>query len=843
MWMVRLLAWAAGLFVILAVAGLGVAYYGIWYYSQDLPDYKALAEYQPPVTSRVHAGNGELIAEFARERRLFVPVDAIPDRVKDAFLAAEDKNFYSHPGLDFQGLARAILQSAYNVLNHRRPEGGSTITQQVAKNMLLTNEVSIKRKIREAILAFRLESALSKDRILELYLNEIYLGQSAYGVAAAALNYFDKSLDQLTVAEAAFLAALPKGPENYRPDRYNERAKARRDWVIDRMVENGFVPAAEGDAAKQTALVARPRSEVQTRLGWYSEEVRRQLVQRFGEAALYEGGLSVRTSLDPRLQAAAEKALKDGLMAYDRRHGWRGPLGRINGPLAADWTAQLTAFQLPPALLDSWRGAVVLATSANAAEVGFVNGTKGTIPMEELRWARPTLEDQAVGPVPKTPADVLKVGDVVAVEALSDKPGETRYGLRQIPDVGGAIVALDPHTGRVLALVGGWDFRTSQFNRATQAERQPGSSFKPFVYAAALDSGFTPSSLVLDGPFVYDQGPGLPLWKPKNYGGDFLGPTTLRQGLEKSRNLMTVRLAQAIGMDKVYDYATRLGAVDRMGKNLAMSLGAGETTVLRITSAYAKFVNGGKGIEPSLIDRVQDRNGRTVYRHDARACENCNGAWGATREPTIPDDRPQLLDPATAFQITWMLQGVVERGTAASLKSIGKPLGGKTGTSNDSFDNWFIGFSPDFVAGVFVGFDNPRTLGAKDTGGSSAVPIFKEFITEALKNKPAVPFRIPSGVRLVRVDPATGRLAEPGDRRAIMEAFKPGTEPGANQTVLDGSEPVEGVWTEPGEGSAGTPVLGAGIADNPAVTGVSTGAVSGRTTEGAGTGSGTGGLY
>lgn len=785
MWILRFFAWALASAVLLGIVGLVGAGYIVWQYSQDLPDYQALASYQPPVTTRVHAGNGELIGEFARERRLFVPIDEIPQKVIDAFIAAEDKNFYSHPGVDFTGIARAVMQNAQNLGQSKRPVGASTITQQVAKNMLLGNEVSIRRKIREAVLAFRLESALSKRRILELYLNEIYLGWSAYGVAAAAINYFDKSLDELSIGEAAFLAVLPKAPANYSPDRFMDRAKDRRNYVLDRMVDDGFITADQGKLAAAQPIVTRSRREVAVKLDWFSEEVRRQLAAKYGEKALYEGGLSVRTTMDPTLQAAAQMAVRNGMIAYDRHHGWRGPFTTID--TGAGWPERLASAPVPLGLLDSWRVALVLGTTPQAAEIGFVDGTKGQIPMEELRWARKTLEDQEVGPVPQKPADVLKAGDVVAVEQVKG----TTYGLRQIPNVGAALVAMDPHTGRVLALVGGWDFKSSQFIRATQAERQPGSSFKPFVYAAALDSGFTPSSLVLDAPFVYDQGPGLPKWKPKNYSGDFLGPTTLRVGLEKSRNLMTVRLAQAIGMEKVVEYAYRLGAVDKMGSNLAMSLGAGEVTPIKLTSAYAKFVNGGKDFEPTLIDRIQDRTGKTVYKHDRRPCPGCDADFTGGNPPTIPDDRQQVLDPMTAYQIVAMLQGVVDRGTGVRLREVGKILAGKTGTSNDSFDNWFVGFSPDFVAGVFVGFDNPRTLGAKETGSSSALPIFKEFITIALKDKPSVPFRIPPGVSLVRVDPATGLAAAPGDKRAILEPFKPGTEPTMQREVLDGSEGMD----------------------------------------------------
>ncbi|HEX6956899.1 MAG TPA: penicillin-binding protein 1A [Ferrovibrio sp.] len=812
MWLLRHLVILLFLIVLAGIGAAGAVLAGLWYFGRDLPDYQQLADYQPPVTTRVHAGDGRLIAEFAHERRLFVPIEAIPPLVKQAFLAAEDKNFYEHSGIDPVGLIRAVIQNAVNVAQNRRPVGASTITQQVAKNFLLTNEVSLTRKAKEAILAFRIEKAFSKDKILELYLNEIYLGAGSYGVAAAALAYFDKSLYDLTVPEAAFLAALPKAPSNYNPVRHPERAKDRRDWVIGRMLEDGVITAEQARQAVATPLTTRtrPDSEV-ARADWFAEEVRRELADRYGEKRLYEGGLSVRTTMNPRLQAIGEQALRDGLVAYDHRAGgWRGPLHHI--ALNDNWRASLAALGTIPGVLQPWRVAVVLDLNDSAAEIGFADGSRGRIPYSGLRWARKKLGPDSFGPVPRKPADVLAKGDVVAVEPMNGNP-QDGYMLRQIPEVGGALVALDPHTGRVLALVGGFSYAVSQFDRAIQAQRQPGSAFKPFVYAAALDSGFTPSSLILDAPFVMDQGPGLPLWKPGNYTKRFYGPSTLRVGIEKSRNLMTVRLAQAIGMDKVVDYAKRFGVVDDMPPVLSMALGAGETTLLRLTTAYAEFVNGGRKITPTLIDRIQDRKGHTIYRHDNRPCPDCVSPFHADEMmPVIPDMRPRVIDQVTAYQIVSILEGVVQRGTGVRIRELGIPLAGKTGTTNDSNDAWFIGFSPDLAVGVYAGYDTPKSLGKHEQGATIAVPIFKEFMAKALANKPAIQFRVPPGVRLVRVQADTGELARPGDRHVILEAFRPGTEPqpGERSSVLDGSMMAEDDSGGADTGGGAAPISGTG---------------------------------
>jgi penicillin-binding protein 1A len=794
-----------GFILALALLGGGGILYLFYHYGNDLPDYKQLAVYEPPTVTRVHAGDGRLLVEYATENRAYVPIRAMPRRVVNAFLSAEDKNFYSHPGVDFVSVARAIVTNLANLGHDRRPVGASTITQQVAKNFLLTNEVSIERKAKEAILAFRIEHAFDKERILDLYLNEIYLGWGSYGVAAAALNYFNKSLDELTLAEAAFLAALPKAPNNYHPVRRYEAALSRRNWVIGRMLEDGRITAADAELAWAEPLAVHQTDPTEiVRADYFVEEVRRELARLYGDAKLYEGGLSVRTTLNPRLQRIAERVMRQGLIDYDRRHGWRGPVTHLD-LTAYEWRPALIQIE-PPAGAAPWTIAAVLSTDDAKADIGLPTGQTGFIPMAELRWARPWLPDQEVGPEPTSPGAVLKAGDVVLVEAVrKSADGKTAYddgayALRQIPAVNGGLVAIDPHTGRVLAMNGGFSYESSQFNRATQAVRQPGSAFKPFVYLAALDSGFTPSTIVLDAPFVVDQGAGLGKWKPANYSRVFYGPTPMRIGIEKSRNLMTVRLAQTIGMEKVVDYARRFGIVDDMPPVLSMALGAGETTLLRLTTAYAMLVNGGKRIDPTFIDRVQDRHGLTVYQHDTRECPGCRDEiWAGQAPPELPDGRAQVADSGSVYQIVSMLQGVVERGTGRRISAVGKPLAGKTGTTNQSLDTWFMGFSPDLAVGVFIGFDEPKSLGPRETGSSVAAPVFRDFMAAALRNQPAIPFRIPPGVRLVRVNEETGRIAQKGDRKVILEAFKPGTVPTGDELVIDG-----GYNPQTGEAGTGT---------------------------------------
>ena len=778
------------LFGIGAVFFLAVAAGVAWYVSGltgGLPSVEVLAKYEPPVMTRIHASDGQLVGEYARERRLYLPIQAIPDRVKAAFISAEDKNFYTHAGLDYYGIARAALQNISAIGSDKRMLGASTITQQVAKNFLLTNERSMDRKIKEAILSLRIEQANSKDKILELYLNEIFLGLGSYGVAAASLSYFDKSVHELTLAEAAYLAALPKGPNNYNPFRYADRAIERRNWVIDRMVENGFATADEGQAAKAQPLGVKTRvaSPHIFAADYYVEEVRRQLMQIYGEKALYDGGLSVRTSLDPGLQVMARQALMNGLVTFDEQHGWRGPVKNV--PIEGDWGV---AVGTVPPLSDiiEWRLAIVTSVDKDEAQIGLQPGRDetgklmtdretGVIPFSEMRWAKPA------GKKLTGASDALEVGDVVYVEPADGKPGSFR--LRQVPNIAGAMVVMDPHTGRVLAMDGGFSYAESQFNRATQAMRQPGSSFKPFVYAAALDNGYTPSSVVMDAPIEVDPGFGQPIWRPENYAQKFYGPSTLRTGIEQSRNVMTVRLAQDMGMPLVAEYAKRFGVYDKLGPFLPNALGASETTVLRMVAGYSVFANGGRQVKPTLIDRIQDRFGKTIFKHEERICEACDAdQWAHQDEPVIEDNREQVLDPMTAYQITSMLEGVVQRGTATVLKSVGKPLAGKTGTSNDYKDAWFIGYSPDLVVGVFIGYDNPKPMGRGMTGGEIAAPIAGDFFKLALADKAAIPFRVPPGLTLIPIDRKTGMRSAGNGAGTILEAFKPGTGPPDTYSII-----------------------------------------------------------
>jgi penicillin-binding protein 1A len=777
-----------GGFAALVLTGLIGAAVFVFMLTRDLPSHQTLATYEPPVTTRVYAGTGTLIAEYARERRLFVPIDSIPPLVKAAFLSAEDKNFYNHPGIDIFGILRAVVTNLQN--SDRRPQGASTITQQVARNFLLTSDVNYTRKAREAILAMRIDNAFSKDKILELYLNQIFLGENSYGVAAAAINYFSKSLDELTPAQAAYLASLPKAPSNYNPIRRKAAATARRNWVLDQMAENGYITREVAASGKVEDLVTyyRPFGAVAADVDYFVEDVRRILYAKYGQKALYDGGLQVRTTLDPRLQDIAVRSLRKGLIAYDRRHGWRGPITKLEPK--TDLVAGLKAVPNKSGI-SSWRTAVVTALGADkSTEIAFDDSSKGRIPVAELTWARKPV---AVG-------DVIYVESLTAAQAADPaKPADGKaapapkpdeYGLRQVPAVNGGLVAIDPFTGHVLALAGGFSYGSSEYNRATQAMRQPGSTFKPFVYATALDNGYTPISKVLDSPFSVPQGPGLPWWTPGNYeAGEFLGPTTLRVGVELSRNVMTARLAYEIGMPKIAGTVERMGVYDKLPRFLSMSLGAGETTVLRITNGYAQFVNGGRKIEPTLIDRVQDRHGKTVFRFDTRDCTDCNQAdWRGQEEPLLSENRPQVLDQRTAYQIVSILEGVVQRGTGTAVAAVGKPLAGKTGTSSDFRDVWFVGFSPDLAVGVFIGYDNPRSLGGGETGGRNSAPIFRDFMAEALADKPATPFRIPDGVVLVPINPRTGQVVAQGTAGSILEAFKPGTEPGAHIARYDDPE-------------------------------------------------------
>ncbi len=777
---------------VFALVGAAAAAYIVWNASQDLPDYEILAQYEPPVTTRIHAADGSLVAEYARERRLYLPINIIPEELIEAFLSAEDKNFYSHSGLDYGGIARAVLVNVQNIGSNRRPVGASTITQQVAKNFLLSGEQSYERKLREALLAIKIESTFTKDEILELYLNEIYLGIGSYGVAAASLNYFSKSVGELTLAEMAFLAALPKAPNNYHPIREPEAAIERRNWVLERMYINGYISSEEQDAARASPLTVqfRPPGAQIFAAEFFAEEVRRELLDIYGEDKLYEGGLSVRTTLDPAMQVMARRALVDGLVRFDRTRGWRGAETQIE--LDGDWGRSLGDIDILSDV-EPWRLAVVLEVNPQHAIMGLRPGLLPTgllsparesaeLPLDGVKWARETLDNDRLGSEIQGVDDVLSVGDVVYIGPSDDS---NIWELMQNPEVDGAIVVLDPHTGRVHALVGGFSYSESEFNRATQAYRQPGSAFKPFVYATALDNGYTPSSVVMDAPIEVDQGAGQGIWRPQNYGREFYGPSTLRLGIERSRNVMTVRLAQDMGMPLVVDYAERFGIYDDLSPVLAMALGSGETTVLRMTNAYGMLANGGRQITPTLIDRIQDRWGRTIFRYDERPCLGCAvEEWDNQAEPVLSEIGTQIIDPHTAYQITSMLEGVIQRGTATVVRSVGRPLAGKTGTTNDVRDAWFVGYSPDLAVGVFIGYDTPRPMGRRATGGGVAAPIYRDFMQMALADTPPIPFRAPPGIQLFRINAKTGLRAQPGDELVIDEAFKPGTSPPDSYSII-----------------------------------------------------------
>lgn len=780
-WLVRGLV----LMVLLAFAGLAAVVGVVYHFSTDLPDNKALQAYVPPITTRVHASNGDLMAEYADEYRVFLPISEMPELVKRAFLSAEDQNFYHHGGIDLFALARAAATNVINYMQGRRLVGGSGITQQVAKNFSNLSEVSYERKIKEAILAYRIEQARSKDEILELYLNQIYLGAGTYGVVAAAMRYFGKTLDELSIAQAAYLAALPKGPSNYHPVRDHDAAVARRNWVIGRMVEDGVISEADGMTAIAEPLIApNLKTAGQQPAPWFAEQVRREVKDKFPDVHINNDGLSVRTTMDPELQAIAQRVLRDGLETYDRRHGYRGPLAKLDP--AADWKKALSEIPSPDPN-GSGEVAMVSDVGSKSADIKFADGRIGKIPFDEMKWAGPYSESRRALKSPKAPSEIVEAGDAIFVRATAktakgdDYPDNT-YKLAQAPEVDGAIVAIDPFTGRVLAMVGGYNAARSQFNRAVQAVRQPGSAFKPFVYLTALNNGYTPSSIVLDAPFVQRDttvlGSG---WKPGNYSsGKFYGPSPLRLGLELSRNLMTVRLANEIGMQKIADTAERFGVINKMEPVLAMALGSGETTLLRLTTAYAMLVNGGRKVAPAFVDRVQNRQGTTLFREDPRACINCNGASASLGSVPLPAlESEQVDDPVSIYQLVTMLQGVIERGTATVARIKDVPLAGKTGTTNDAIDAWFVGFSSDLAVGVFVGFDTPRSLGPNEAGGLVSAPIFGNFMKEASKLYPTQPFRAPPGVRLVTVSAKTGALASSGDSNVVIQAFRPGTEPGA----------------------------------------------------------------
>ena len=792
--LLSLLGFAFGSFVLVFVAVSAGAGYLLWQSSRDLPDYESLAKYEPPVMTRIHAQDGSLISEFARERRIFVPINTIPKRVIAAFLSAEDRRFYEHGGIDFQGVVRAVAQAVEDKMrgSNRRAQGASTITQQVAKNFLLTNERSLERKIKEAILAIRIERAYPKEKILELYLNEIFLGINSYGIGAAGLTYFNKELKDLTIEEAAYLAALPKAPNNYHPFRQKTKATERRNWIIGQMADNGYITREEAEEAKKKPLIVNLRqtgAHIST-AEFFAEDVRRTLLAQYGEEKLYGGGMSVRTTLDPKLQQIARRALIDGLAKFDRKEGWRGPVAKID--ISGDWGVPLSAIDSPPDI-QPWRLGVVLEAQKGKAIIGLKPAKQQDqklvtereaveVTLDEMKWAKvPEKKTE-----PKATSDLLAPGDVVYVTPKDPANIQGTWSLTQIPEVAGGLVAMDPYTGRVLAVAGGFSFAMSQFDRAIQAKRQPGSSFKPFVYAAAIDNGYKPTSIILDAPIEIEQGPGQDIWKPENYEKDkSAGPSTLRFGIEKSRNQMTVRLAQDLGMPLITEYAKRFGIYDDLLPVLSMSLGAGETTLLRMATAYCILANGGRQVKPTLIDRIQDRWGRTIWRHDERQCMGCTAEkWAGQEEPDVIDERKQIIDPHTAYQMTSILEGVVQRGTATVLKPLGRPLAGKTGTTNEEKDVWFIGYTPDMVVGVFIGYDTPKPMGKGNTGGAIAAPIFGDFLKHALADTPAVPFRVPPGIKLVRVSMKTGLRASGDEPDTILEAFKPNEEPDDAYSVI-----------------------------------------------------------
>jgi penicillin-binding protein 1A len=763
---------------LIAVAGIAVAIWAAWLF-HDMPDASDLADYHPPTATRAYAWDGTLIGEFSRERRIFVPYDNIPPQLAQAFLAAEDRNFFKHAGLDYTGIIRASAKDIVNIAQGRRLESGSTITQQVAKNILLTNDATIGRKLKEAMIAQQLEGSLSKERILELYLNEIWLGYRSYGVGAAAYNYFGKSITDLDLAECAYLASLPKGPDNYHPIRRKTQAMQRRNWVLDQMVEAGWATRAQADAAKREDLVVQPEpSRAKYRdADYFVEEVRRRGLATLGPK-LTEGGYYMRTTLDPRLQSAARTALMDGLERYDHRHGWRGAWGRVTTLAGWEDVAKKT---VTPAERRTWRSAVVTDVKGGV-RIKTIEGQSGALAAEDVAWAR---AGKGIG-----------TGDLIFV--APDEKGGPDFRLKQVPAVNGALVAMDPDSGRVLAMVGGYSFSLSSFNRATQALRQPGSAFKPIVYATALENGYTPASIVVDGPITLTGANGQ-AWTPENYEHDFLGPLPLRKGLELSRNTMTVRLAQGVGMPKISASAIRLGVVSKMENVLAMALGAGETTVFKLTGAYAAFVNGGRKIEPHLIELVQDREGKTIFRADARDCDRCDAGFNGDESPRVTPSGAQVWDPITAYQITSMLQGVVQRGTGAAASVLGRPTGGKTGTTSEFRSAWFVGFTPHIVVGTYIGFDDNHSLGEGEQGARAALPIFIDFMQQANQYFPPDDFKPPPAARFAMV-------------HGIREAFRPGTEPKVSDEDLTGPQPYDKVF---GNGLTGAPNAAAAV--NPLV--------------------------
>ncbi|GGA09244.1 penicillin-binding protein 1A [Amylibacter cionae] len=769
-----------------------------WMYGRDLPDHQALASYEPATISRVYSGEGKVMDEFAHERRMFTPADEVPDVVKQAFVSAEDKHFYEHKGYDLQGIVKAALDAAQG----GRLRGASTITQQVMKNFLLDGSRSFERKIKEIILATRLEETLDKDKILELYLNEIFLGQNSYGVTAAADTYFGKNLEEVTVAEAAYLAALPKAPSDYHPVRQKERAIARRNYVLGQMYENGYIDETTYNTAEASDLLTvqsgdftSSRAERPPR-DYFTDEIRRQLSGDFGEDEFFGGGLSIRATMDPVLQKEAAKSLRAGLEKYDRNLGiYRGPAGKIEPAKLgseAEWRDALRDVNTPRDI-EGWHPAVVLELGDTSARIGIEGVEEDEdghfLPKQEFNW-RPLLDNGRAGKRANKPADLLSVGDVIYVRAVTkDSDGSfVRWSLRQIPRIQGGFMAMDTNTGRVLAMQGGFSYQASVFNRATQATRQPGSSFKPFVYASALDSGYSPSTIVVDAPIEVQTPQGL--WRPKNASNKFYGPAPLRVGIERSRNLMTIRLAQDVGMNVVADYAERFGVYDDMGEYLANALGSQETTLFKMVAAYAMFANGGERVEPTLVDRVQDRWGKTIYRHDKRDCEGCElASLEEGVSPRIVSNRERVMDAVTAYQLTSMMRGVVERGTASGTVKLGVPVAGKTGTTNDAKDVWFVGFTPNIVAGCYLGYDRPRALGRGASGGGMCGPVFNSFMKKAIKLYGSSDFEVPPNTRFIKFDRYSGARLPPDATgpNVVSELFRMGEEPEYGMfSIIDG---------------------------------------------------------
>ena len=746
-----------GFLLIFSIVILGV----LWNFSSNIPDYKFLKNYKPPVSSKVYSGNGELVADFSKEKRIFVPYSSIPKNVINAFLSAEDKNFFSHPGVDAKGVLRAIINNIKNVITSNRLEGASTITQQVAKNFLLTNEVSLNRKIKEAILAFRIERALTKERILELYLNQIYLGSGAYGVAAASLEYFDKSIKELDYNEAALLAALPKAPSRYNPYRDVELAKFRRNLVLRNLLDNNFIDSKEYENLKNKEIVLKKTKKVFSEdAQYYIEDVRKNIIERLSYEKVYKQGFNINTPINLDLQKIATDSLRNGLIAYDKRKGWHGVLK--NKKYNSNWSENLDEYELENSI--NWNLAIIKKVDKFLTEIEIKDKSRGVIDYSDISWTKKEFDE------------LVKPGDIVYVEKIK----ENKYSLKQLPKINGGIVVMDPYSGRVLALSGGFSFKNSEFNRASQALRQPGSAFKPFVYALALENNFTPSSLILDAPLVLDQGSDLKMWKPENYGKKFYGPSTLRVGLEKSRNLMTVRIAQNLGIDKIVNFSQKLKIYENPKELLSISLGSTETTLLKLTSAYCAFINGGKLVEPILIDRIQDSEGNTIVNNDKRYCSNCDQiSFLSDVYPKIKDRYEQVFSNQTAYQITSILEGVIHRGTGKKLKKMRLNLAGKTGTTNENTDAWFIGFTSNFVIGVYVGMDNPSPLGKFETGSKTALPIFENFVKKAVKKSDARPFKVANGITMMVVDPTTGQKAELTSKNTIMEAYK-------SKNVIDG---------------------------------------------------------